>query len=224
MNARHSSQDMPIELLAAYVDGELDEPARRRVECWLAEHPEWFVELVDQESLSPANDVFWQVAAPPMPTDETWDRVAAAIERAVPTPVFPHRPAEGKRRFWYLAPALALAGMAATVLIAISTVQRQRSTEHPNLPFVASAAIPDDEDVVFRIAGADDVELIHLPESAADLIVVGQHPLADVALAFASTADVQMLNYGLDDQGDFPDYRTMTGTDLPIFVAAPRKR
>ena len=59
--------DLPAELLAAYVDGELGPRDRSRVERWLAERPEAREFVETQESLARANGDLWCGLTPPRP-------------------------------------------------------------------------------------------------------------------------------------------------------------
>lgn len=208
------------EWLAAYADGELGDAAQRRVDAWLAEHPEAFADLQDQESLGRANDEYWKLAAPPLPTEVQWDRTLSRIAAALPTAASPAR-----LPYRYLAPAAALVGLAAALVVAVVVFDRSRpGAQHP------SAAAPpdgehrltsdkDEEELVYRVATHDEVELIQLPEAAAKLVVVGKHPMADVDLVLALATDVQVLNYGPDDQGNLPDLPDELGQDPSILWA-----
>ena len=83
MNTPLSDDGIPVEMLAAFIDGELFAADRLRVEQWLADHPEAAAELADQESLSPANGTFWQEVAAPVPASERWNSVLTGIERGI---------------------------------------------------------------------------------------------------------------------------------------------
>lgn len=67
------------DVLAAYVDGELDDRARAAVERWLAENPAARPCLDAQRRMSPENWRLWRDAAPPRPTSEAWDAVCDGI-------------------------------------------------------------------------------------------------------------------------------------------------
>ena len=73
MNAPDSSRaDDRYKWIAGYVDGELDEAARRRAEAWLANDPAAADALRDQEQFSPANRELWDAVAPPEPSPAAW--------------------------------------------------------------------------------------------------------------------------------------------------------
>ena len=211
-----------LELLAAYVDGELDRTTRECVERWLAERPEALSELLDQERLSPANEDYWQRVSPPAPSVEKWDGLLSEIEFAVKSRN--RRPAGGRYR--YPRPSVAIAGIAAALMVALFLVPRQRPGTDPVGFDPKFAVLPnnDDEEFVFRLATQDDVELIQFSEAAADLLVVGKHPLQDTQVMFAKSDDFQVLNYGMDDQGEVPDYQAMIGAETPMFIPPPRKK
>src|SRR5262249_30449778 len=106
------------EQLAAYADGELDgraeEALRRRIEAWLARHPEGAGDLDAQRALAR----LWQATTPPEPSEATWADVLARLEQVSPSPDV--RPARSTRRLalaaWITA---ALAAGAAAVWLAV---------------------------------------------------------------------------------------------------------
>lgn len=197
-------------LLAGYADGELDGVTRARIERWLDANPDAIADLHDQEELSVHNDEYWQAVAPPMPTEREWRQTLGAITAAVDHPVPSHH---------WLGRAFAMTAAASVLIVAILALDRQRSSV-PNLleeMAVLPAILSDDsEDLIFRVATADDVELIQLPEAAADLVVVGRHPITDIPLLLAAAGDVQLLNYGPDDQGNLPDIDAAQGDDISL--------
>ena len=224
MNNRTPINSMPHEWLAAYADGQLDAATRQQVECWLAEHPEALGELEIQEGLSPANLDYWDSVAPAMPSGAQWNRALSHIADAVMPKIARPSTYRSSRV------VLAIAGAAAAMFIAVLAIDRQRAGSHRNQSAFPdeTAARPaiyeiDDEDLVFRVATADDVELIQLPESAAPYVVVGRHPMADVPLLLASASDLQLLNYGPDDQGNLPDIETTLGPDASMLWAPSTK-
>jgi len=224
MNEPAPEESIRPEWLAAYVDGELDVDARVRVESWLTMHPEALAETMDQEDLSPANRCYWQAVRPTAPSREAWDAVFARIVQAT-LPTTPHSSRRvGSRRLV----ARLIVGGAVVCMFALVVLERLRSENRgPSDPVAALASDSraenmndaDDEDHVFRVAKADDVELIQLPEAAAKLVVVGRHPMAGVPLLLASAGDVQVIRYGPDDRGNFPDIETTLGPDASMLWA-----
>jgi anti-sigma factor RsiW len=229
MNTFPPDRPPPPELLAAYADGELGRAAREWVERWLEEHPEARAALEEQAELSPSNAELWDAAAPPTPAHAAWDAVLEAVARSV-----------APRPRWkapLAVAALGLIGAAAAVLVAVLAFERERPfapgqaapmTERNAPGQVAPFAerpndlvpAPEDEGS-FRVASADDVEIHRLPESAAAMVAVGRHPLADVDLVLADPGDLEVLNYGTGDQGGLPDLRMSLGQDAPMILAAP---
>jgi hypothetical protein len=181
---------------------------------------------MDQEEFSSANEEYWRSVTPPSPSQAAWDKTYAALERALMPVAIPAQ--VRRRRVKFLATASALASMAAGILIAVFAIDPTRPVAlqpmQPTVVAVAPAVPDDDEDFVFHVARAEDVELMRVPEDAADLLVVGRHPLADDPLTLVTSSDFQVLNYGLDDQGEVPDYQTMIASSSPMFVAPTRRK
>src|SRR5260370_39138736 len=77
--------------LVAYADDALDAPARRRVESWLADHPEVAAEVADWGRI----DRWMDATRAPEPSPAAWDavrsRVAAALPARPATAAVPHR-------------------------------------------------------------------------------------------------------------------------------------
>lgn len=221
MSVDSPDNEIPIELLAAYVDGELNGTACAQVEAWLAEHPEAYAILEDQREFCRKNADFWNLVETTEPANRQWQEVYRTIENRV----IPPMTAKARRRTaWYLAPALAMSGLAAAVLLFVVSV-------NPRLPVGGSGSSPlsvapavNEDDEVFQVATADDVELIQLPEEASSLIVVGRHPMADTPLVLATTPDVDIYNLGPDDQGRMPHVEMIAGPNAAILVAqSPRQ-
>ena len=203
--------DLPPELLAAYADGELGPRDRARVERWLAAHPESRDLLDDQESLGPRNAEFWQAVRPPEPTPGQW----AAARRGVRARV------SASRRWVSWGGPLGVAVAAATVFLALPAVNRPAPADGPALPAVVpQPADPDDEP--FAMAGPDEVRIISLPEAAAHLLVVGEHPLGDSLVVLARADEVEFFGIGTDPSGRFPDVPTEMAPDDSPMIWAPK--
>lgn len=194
---------LPPEWLAAYADGELTPSERDRVENWLADHPEARELLDAQESLGPRNRDFWQAVEPPAPSPAQWSRVRNAVTAT--TLVRPSRP----WLRWFGA-----AGLLATAasLFILSLPEQVTPDPIPENPSV--------EPIV--MATADDVEIISLPESAANALVVGEHPLSGSSMSLARFGEVQFYGIGSDIAGRFPEMpNDGNNEEIPI-VWAPR--
>lgn len=109
------------DVLAAYVDGELDDRARAAVERWLAQNPGARPCLDAQRRMSPENWRLWCDAAAPRPDPATWDALRdgitlrlAATRLAEPAP----REVKWEARFARLIAVPAYALTACVVLFA----------------------------------------------------------------------------------------------------------
>lgn len=216
--------DLFIEWLAAYVDGELDDARCAQVEAWLKDHPEALADLDYQREFSRNNEELMQAIEPPMPSASEWRAVYGRIENKLAP-----RPSTRRTRSrpsWYAAPLLAMAGMTFALLIAVATIGQKGSvlTVRSVTPAAPTVASVDDDNTAFEFATADDVEILQLPEEAADLIVVGRHPMLDNPLVLASTSDLDILNLGPDDQGLMPHVDMIPGPNVPMLVAQPLRR
>lgn len=200
--------DLPPETLAAFADGELAPRDRDRVEQWLADHPEARDLLDDQESLGPRNAEFWNAVRPPEPSHWQWAAVRDGIRGQAP--------AWANRRWrpWVASLALAAAATAATVVVVLPPPDRPVSADPVVTPRPA-----DLDDEPFAMAGPDDVRILSLPESAAHLLVVGDHPLRDTLVVLARSDEVDFLGIGADLAGRFPDLPEAAPEDPPMLWA-----
>lgn len=203
--------DLPPEWLAAYADGELRASDRARIEDWLAEHPEARSILEDQEGLAPRSDV-WPAVVPPEPSDAEWTACLHGIEAAVRPPVY--------RRWLPWVSTLALASTAAAVALAIGALGR---------PAPSTLASADPEPVVVAavddpipMAADDDVRIVSLPEAAADLLVVGEHPLRESLVVLAGASEVEFFGVGSDLAGRFPEVPSDPAAEDAPLLWAPR--
>ena len=150
-----------LEILAAYLDGELPPAERLAVESWLASHPEARADVEAQGRLARA----WQSTRPNEPDAGTW---AAALEniraRLEVTPLSP-----GRRL-----PLRWLVGLAAGILAAIALFLAVRTPPPGSL--VSHGAVVQDE--AFLVASADDVEITSLAGADSDdVLLVGFAPV-----------------------------------------------
>lgn len=213
---------MTPELLRAYVDDELDAAMREQVEFWLAEHAEDFAELLNQQNFSAFDEEFWEKVRPSMPSQESWDHVLSQIDSALNRmrPVRSDQKRAGNGRL--IARVAAVASLAACLFLVIILIKNQSKTTNDARHEAVSSLIDDaDDDLMFQVAKVDDVELIQLPEEAANLVVVGHHPMESVKFVLALASDVTVFNYGPDEQGNLPDLETTRGADASM-IWAPR--
>jgi hypothetical protein len=202
--------DLPPESLAAYADGELGPADQAHVERWLADHPEARELLEDQESLGPKNIEFWQAVRPPEPSRRQW----AAARRGISGRA--RGPAARRWLPWVGSLAFAATATAATVFFALPPV---------NQPAPAPVAAPQPagrDDEPYAMASADEVQIISLPEEAAHLLVVGEHPLRGQMVVLAKSDEVEFLGIGTDLAGRFPEFPTDVAPDDAPMIWAPR--
>jgi hypothetical protein len=229
--------DCPRELLAAYVDGELDTPTRARVDRWLAEHPEALEELQAQRDLSPANAALWERAEPPEPLEAEWTVVRRGIEDKLTAPLPARRWRAG---IW------ALTGLAAGVAAALAWVAfnpvnppppkddfppRELVRTPPAAPApheVARAITPRADDplaelAMLPIATDEDVILDRVPEFPAGWLPVGRHPLEGV-LTLAAQDELLVSEFAPSPAWPVggPKMTTAPG-DAPMIYAARLK-
>jgi hypothetical protein len=208
MNSPEPHDRLPLEWLAAYVDGELPATEAERVEVWLASHPEALEILEAQRDFSPSHTDLFELT-PPRPA--TWDHVLANIEKAVP----PRRPMP------YL-PAAAM-GLIAASLLLVLTLPKLPVTSDQQVTMLAFLP-PEREDEIglIQLASEDEIEILSMPESASSLLITGKHPLASTTLTFASSSDIQILGMGSDSEGRFPELTTTSQPTEAVLLWAPR--
>jgi hypothetical protein len=159
------------EQLAAYTDGELDRcPAgaalKRRIEDWLADHPDAAAELQAQHHLAG----LWKLSTALEPAESSWagvwDRVNAAF-----------LPPKGKRSGGVLPRRLGwvglfLAGVAAALLVALNLPRPRTGGLTP------LRSPPPARDVEpFPVVTTDDVEIIRVDGQDTKHLVVGKPPV-----------------------------------------------
>ena len=204
--------DLPPELLAGYADGELCPALRARVEAWLAEHPEALDQLESQGLLGPGNKEFWESVRPPTPSPADWADVRSELSGGL------RRPRRGLKTW-----AGAVGLLAATAALVTVFVGNPRPCVFKNClpaPTAAPAApAPSEDDEPYQFARADEVRYLALPEAAAPMLVVGEHPVTEVILARAD--EVEFHGMGSDADGRFPD-DPLTADPPVIWTPAPR--
>lgn len=188
-NDRYRDRPFP-ELLAAYADGELDAAGRARVEAWLAEHPDAFVELENQRKLSRTNTELWQSSAPASPGERSWARMIVRVHTALI-----HRPAAPERRSWRFRYGAAILATAAAALFAIGLFR-------PGQPPTVVPS-PDADETVLVMADASDVDVQSIQDADTELLVIGQPPLIG-QVVLASPGDIQLEKVLKDTDGMMP--------------------
>lgn len=203
--------DLLPELIAAYADGELGPRDRAHVERWLADHPEAGDRLETQESLGPRNADLW--AGAPEPSTRQWAACLHGIEDRV-------RPSS--YRVWVAwSGAMTLFAAAAAVFLVVAGADRPGPPSGV-LPAVPSVAVVAADEVPYPMATSDDVRIISLPEAAAHLLIVGEHPLRESLVLLANADEVEIFGVGSDLAGRFPDLPTDPDPDDRSVLWAPR--
>ena len=152
---------LPPELLAAYADGELTPAECRRVEAWLAAHPEARADVEAQRRLARLFDE----AAPPVPAEERWAEALAQVEQR------PGRTAARPARRAAVA-AAALAAAAAVLLLALAL-----KDPPPRATFSPWSRTPPADEEPWAVVSADDVEILSMDDRDRGALVVGEPPV-----------------------------------------------
>ena len=187
------------ELLAAYVDDELDPIARREMDAWLAFHPEERAKLEAMGRLTR----LYRAAPPRLPRPPAWIAVYQRIEQAL---------VDRKRwgRPWpprLTLVALACGGLAAALLCAALLPREPRT-------FLKA---PANEAEPYLVVSPEDVEIVRVHADDRSGLVVGTPPI-DGTLDLASAADVQVDGVRPDRQDLPPTVRQDGLADTPMVV------
>ncbi|MCS6852385.1 MAG: hypothetical protein NZ700_14570 [Gemmataceae bacterium] len=165
------------ELLAAWADGELAEPARKEVEAWLAADAAARAEAEGQRQVRQ----WCQETPPPEPSAAAWAAAEAAIRArlgAVPPAAAAPRGQAGGR--------LGVAVLAASVLLAVVLFRPSRPE-----PTASDPGEP------FPVLAAHEVEIISIDDGDTVALVVGEPPVRH-PLELASAGDIT-IQHPLDD-------------------------
>jgi anti-sigma factor RsiW len=202
------SRERPFpELLAAYVDGELDPAGRARVEAWLADHPAALAKLEAQHKLSRRNRRLWQASTAPAPSEASWSRLYSRMQKALAAPPRPvGAPAAAQRPRGFR--ILAVVSTAAAALLAVALIR-------PDLPPSTPTSLPADE--AWAVASDDDIEIVGIQDSDTDRLVVGRPPLTG-PIVLASVSDVVFDKVAPDTDGMMPQMPP-PGASVPMIVA-----
>jgi anti-sigma factor RsiW len=173
MNHPHPTDDVRPrpELLAGYLDGELDEPARRALATWLMDHPEAAAELAGHARVLQV----YAEAALQEPSEMAWRGAFAEIEERLSADAGPAAPSP---RRWPVRAAAILAA-AATLLVALYAGISWRSDR-------------DLDELV--VAESNEVDITSMEAKALDAVVVGETPVRD-PLELATTDDIRVHRF-----------------------------
>jgi len=153
--------NMPPEWLAAYADGETDRnaalaPLKMRVEALLVEHPDARADIEEQGRLQE----LVQHTASVEPEAAAWAGVLARLQDA-PRHL-------GRRRVWSWRGLATMLAVTAAALWLISFLPTSQPNEAAKLP---------DEDSIFAVATADEIEILSIEGDATSTLVVGEAPV-----------------------------------------------
>ena len=214
------------QLLAAYVDNELDDAARGTLEQRLRSDPTLANELDGQRRFSPENVSLWNTVGPPPPSERDWNDVRARIEHALlPTGGAARRRWQPWQNRWFrrgiLAAAAAVVPSAAAAAVVLISLLAQRPTN----PLEIVTPLPDVESNtgVFSIVQPNDVEIVSVRPADSKHLVVGQSPLnEDVALAAATEIQLESVQPARD--GPIPEVSMGGGGPPMIYVPVTKSK
>jgi anti-sigma factor RsiW len=236
----------PIELLAAYVDGELDAATRAMVDQWLQCHPERYADLLVQHELSPLASTIWDRSCPPDPSEQTWaaaqQNICRQLDQLRPKPHVA-TPWEATRTRWKLAGVgLAVTCAAAIAWLWVAPGGPAPPAEQPEIAGPAAPAglaqpaasarnvapQPRPSDPlrslsVLTLASEADVILLRVPEFPSGWLPVGRYPFTE-PMVLATSDDVSLTEATPSSAWPPGGLRiTPTPGDAPmIFGAKPR--
>jgi hypothetical protein len=160
----------PAEMLAAYVDGELEPRERLTVERWLADHPEGRADADGQRRVARA----WDVTRPREPDEDSWSAALAVIQDRIQA----ERLLLPRRRL----PWRWLVGLAAAIAAAVVLILANRTPgPGPTRPYDSTNG-----EAAFQVASADDVEITSFADADSDdVLLVGHPPVREPMLLLA---------------------------------------
>ena len=178
--------------MAAYFDGEFegrDDTAalRRQVEAWLARCPEARAQLTDYRRLRKA----WQHTSPTEPRQDHWDHVLAGLAQEVGRP----RSAAPRRRPWIL--AAGAAAVAASLALAWLAWPNPHPVDNPENQLVLNQ--PDDDDLPWIVARADEIVILAVEGADTGTLVVGEPPLKG-SLELATKDEIRVTDMQPDQR------------------------
>jgi anti-sigma factor RsiW len=189
------------EMLAAYVDGELEPCQRDAVEAWLARHPEACADVLAQRQLVK----LYESTRPPEPDADTWSVALAGIQAQVPWgPRVERKRRLSLRRLVALVAAAAAAAIIAALLLRPAPPGPDSTETDVAEPW---PVVSDGDVIITRIAEADR-----------ESVVVGDLPIS-APLLLADHGDINQVEL-TPDQGMNPQYHP---DRAPMVISEPRK-
>ena len=207
MQFRHEKGAKPTDqLLAAYVDGELDAASHGQVEAWLADHPEAAAEVTAMQHLRKV----WQTTAPPEPSAREWSQMLDSITAALPSPPVTRKTRVSAGVLGWTAVTLAAASLLLAFFLQRPTIQDSGT----------GSSDPSAEEQPFEVATISDVEIHQIDHDDLKALVVGTPPVPEL-LEVASKADVSVDSVEPAEDGSYPDMRLLDHPNAPM-VWMPR--
>jgi anti-sigma factor RsiW len=199
-----NTEEPAADLLAAYVDGELDAAGRARVEAWLSRHADAAAEIEGLRRLAR----LWQASRAPDPGDKAWADTLSGIDQGLPRGPWTQRPARPGAGFMRRLVGIGGAAAAALLLLALIPLGGTRRAD----------LIVDSEEP-YPVASAEDVEIISLEAADLGALVVGELPMREPVVA-AAPSDVRVRSVLPDKDGMMPTVRiALDDSAVPIIVA-----
>jgi hypothetical protein len=165
------------EMLAGYVDGELDARGRAVVERWLARDKDARADVDAQRRIG----TWWRLSDPKEPDEAAYRETLLQIETRLLVPVAA-RPGRQFRLPWIIGFAAA-AAVAATVLMTLANGPGGSS------PGPAPVSI---EEGPWPVASADDVFISSIANAEEDPILIGDPPIRD-GIALARPGEIDLM-------------------------------
>ncbi len=198
--------------LAAWADGELGPAEARRVEAWLADHPE----AGDDAEAGRRLVRLFRDQAPPEPSPAAWHDTLQRIHAGLSGPSPSRAPGKPWRVVLGLLAAAALLG---GVLLAGRYWPRAERPDQPDFAREDSRKLPpgDEDDEPFAVVTAGEVNIISVHAGDADRLVMDQ-PLMG-SLDFAAPEDIEVVKVGPDPE-EGRRARLQRGEQVPMLVLA----
>ena len=182
------------EWLAAYLDGELDSEARKKVEDWLKQDPAARADLEGQYHLM----IQWEDTAPPQPAPEAWSALLSKLEKTPPQTSKPWWQSPG-----WVASILTMTAAAFWLTLILTGAQNEISDK-------------DDiqEMVPFAVATADEIEVLSVEGADHPALAVGEMPFRG-PLELLQPGEMTVTSIPPDPR----DITIRQGPDTPMFWA-----
>ncbi|HEV3203485.1 MAG TPA: hypothetical protein VGY77_03840 [Gemmataceae bacterium] len=208
------------EMLAAYVDGELNSAGRLEVEAWIVSHPETAAEL---EALRQFKQ-FWQATRAFDPSEGVWAQTLENITtglvqpKLASAPGFPTAAAKPAHDFSWVRGIVRWTS-AAAVFVGLMALD----SRSPRDPLSVPSMDP------YPVISTEDIDILTVHAADAGRLVVGKSPLTE-PLDIAEPGDIVVVSVKPDIDGMLP-YMRAPAEDrhapmmvVPLGAEIPRER